>query len=373
MRFSLLQENLATALTHVSRFVAAKSQLPILNNILITFQDNRLKLSATNLELGINYWLAAKIEEEGSITVPAKELTEFVSYLPTGKIDVFLGENNLLTVKSFKAESTFASALSTDYPSLPSLEESNRIELELNTLIETISQVSFSAATDDSRPVLTAVLWQITATGYKMVATDGFRLSIKNGHFKNPLSLKKDEILTFLVPARSLAEVVKLSKNASTLKCGPTSDGHQFLFVVDDVELVTRLIEGDFPDYQRIIPDGSNTTVTLDKDEFAASVKMCSVFARESANVVKLKIGNNQLELSASTPQVGQNRVEVEAKVDGPPLEIAFNYKFLTDFLAISKGKQITLELNQPLTPGLFKDISDPDFFHIIMPVRIQD
>ena len=206
-----------------------------------------------------------------------------------------------------------------------------------------------------------------------MVATDGFRLSVKNSLFKNPLNLTTDNPLTFLIPARSLAEVIKVSKNASTIKCGPTPDGHQFLFVLDDIELISRLVEGDFPDYQRIIPESSATTLVLDKEEFAQAVKMSSVFARESANVVKFKIGNNQVELSASTPQVGQNRVEVEAKVDGPPLEIAFNYKFLTDFLANSKGKQITLLLNQSLTPCVFKDSADSDFFHIIMPVRIQD
>ena len=206
-----------------------------------------------------------------------------------------------------------------------------------------------------------------------MIATDGFRLSVKKNTFAKPLNLSTDDTLTYLVPARSLVEVTKLAKSAKTIRAGATSDGHQFLFVLDDVELVSRLIEGDFPDYKRIIPESGNTIITLDKDEFAQAVKMSSVFARESANVVKWKIGTNQIELSATTPQVGQNRVEVEAKVEGPVLEIAFNYKFLTDFLAIVKGKQITIELNQPLTPGLFRDSAAPDLFHIIMPVRIQD
>ena len=373
MHFTLLQENLAPALSHVSRFVAAKAQLPILSNILITTESGRIKLSATNLELGVNYWLGAKIEEEGSLTVPAHEITEFISYLPAGKLDININENGLLHVKALKAESTFAAAPSTDFPELPPLSNDNALEFDATELIAAINQVSFAAAADDTRPVLTAILWQLTSTECTMIATDGFRLSIKKSHLKTPLKLTSDQTLTYLVPARSLIEVTKLAKSAKTIRAGATSDDHQFLFVLDDVELVSRLLEGDFPPYQRIIPEGCNTKVIIDKDELAEAVKMSSVFARESANVVKWKISEGQVELSANAPQVGQNSAQVEAKVEGAPLEIAFNYKFLADFLNIVKGKQITIELNQPLTPGLFRDSADPDFTHIIMPVRIQD
>ncbi len=373
MQLTLLQENLAPALSQVSRFVATRSQLPILSKILFTATNGRLTLSATDLDIGINYWVGAKIDTEGTITIPAKEIAEFISYLPTGKLDLALNEHNLLVVKSAKAESTFASAPAVDFPNLPSLAEDNTLLLNTQLLIDSVNQVSFAAATDDSRPILTAVLWQLTSTGFKMVATDGFRLSVKTGLFTQPLPLKEGETVTYLIPAHSFIEITKLSKNTKTIKAGATTDGHQFLFVLDDVELISRLVEGDFPDYQRIIPQASPLVITLDKEEFAQAVKMSSVFARNSANVIKIKVGANSLELSATTPQVGQNRVEVEAKIDGDPLEIAFNYKFLSDFLNVVKGKQITIELNQPLTPGVFKDTTIPDFFHIIMPVRIQD
>ena len=153
MHFTLLQENFNTALSHVSRFVALKAQLPILSNILLSTENGRLKLSATNLELGVNYWIGAKIEEEGSITIPAKEITEFVSYLPTGKLDIEVNENNMLSVKSTKAESTFAASPATDFPELPPLNNDNALEFEAASLIESINQVSFAAATDDTRPV----------------------------------------------------------------------------------------------------------------------------------------------------------------------------------------------------------------------------
>ena len=185
MHFSLLQENIAPALSHVSRFVALKAQLPILSNILLSTENGRLKLSATNLELGVNFWIGAKIEEEGSITVPAKEITEFVSYLPSGKLDLHVNENSLLSVKSARAESTFAASPATDFPQLPPLDNASALTLDVASFIETINQVSFAAATDDSRPVLTAVLWQLNKNEFTMIATDGFRLSVKKINSKN--------------------------------------------------------------------------------------------------------------------------------------------------------------------------------------------
>jgi len=374
MKLSLLQENLNTALSSVSRFVALKAQLPILSNILFSTDSGRLKLSATNLELGINYWLGAKITDEGSFTIPAKEITEFVSYLPTGKLDLELNPQSLLEVASAKAQSTFTTTPSADFPALPSLNDKNSLEIDLNVLSDTISQVAFAAATDDSRPVLTAVLCRFTPDSLSLVATDGFRLSLKEIKLVNPMTLPKgQENLTFLVPSRSLLEIVKLAKSTKKLKFGLSSDAHQLVFVLEDLELVSRLIEGDYPDYQRIIPGSFATKIHLDKTEFSQAVKIASVFARESANVVKLSVKSSSIDVSANATQIGQNKAAVDARVEGEPLEIAFNYKFISDFLVACKGNDVVIELNEPLTPGLFHDQTDPRFTHIIMPVRIQD
>ena len=374
MKLSLLQENLNIALSSVSRFVALKAQLPILSNILFSTDAGRLKLSATNLELGINYWLGAKISAEGSFTIPAKEITEFVSYLPTGKLDLELNPQSLLEVSSAKAQSTFTTIPAADFPVLPSINEKTSLEIDLNVLSDTISQVAFAAATDDSRPVLTAVLCRFTPDSLSLVATDGFRLSLKEIKLVNPLVLPKgQENLTFLIPSRSLMEVAKLAKSTKKLKFGLSSDAHQLIFVLEDLELVSRLIEGDYPDYQHIIPESFATKIRLDKNEFSQAVKIASVFARESANVVKLSVKTSSVDVSANATQIGQNKAAVDAKVDGEPLEIAFNYKFISDFLSACKGNEIIIELNEPLTPGRFQDGADPHFTHIIMPVRIQD
>ncbi len=368
MQLSLLQTNLHQALTHLSRFVSIKNQLPILNNILFTTDRGRLKLSATNLELGINYWIGAKIEKEGSTTVPVKEIAEFVSYLSPDKIDLTLDSKNLLQLLSKKAQSTFTTTPAKDFPTLPSINPKTAINIDLSLLSKTISQIAFSAATDDTRPILTSVLCQFTQNNLLLVATDGFRLSLKNIKIVNPLDLGSVKSLTFLIPARSLIEVTKLTKNEKQITMGLTTDKNQIVFVLEDLEIVSRLIEGDYPDYNRIIPDSFITKVHLNKDEFAQAIKIASVFASQSANVVKFNIDKSNIKLSANAPQIGRNQATVDARIEGEPLEIAFNYKFVSEFIDACQSDDIIIELNEALTPGLFRDQSDPHFTHIIMP-----
>ena len=371
MNLSLLQENLNLALTNVSRFVSSKNQLPVLNNILLSTDQGRLKLSATNLELSINYWIGAKIDQEGSITIPAKEITEFVSYLHSGKIDLEL-KNNLLNLSSDKTQSSFSTSPATDFPEFPQIDPNTVFEIDFELLTQSINQISFSAATDDTRPILAGILCIFEKNSIKFVATDGFRLSFKEIKLETPLLIQKDS-LSFIIPAKSLIEITKLAKTNQKIKIGLTSDEHQVVFILDDIELVSRLIEGEFPDYKKLIPENYSTKVFINKDELFQSVKLASVFARESANVVKVNIKNNNLELTANAPQVGQNLIKLESKTEGENLEVAFNYKFLTDFLTVCKSDEILIELNENLSPVFFHDQSDSNFTHIIMPVRLQD
>ncbi len=371
MKLSILSENLTEALTHTSRFVASKIQLPILNYILFSTDNGRLKLSATNLDLGINYWLGAKIDDQGSFCLPAREITEFVSYLPSGPLNLSLKENTILNLKSAKSDSNFACLPATDFPDIPSLDEKNSFEIDLKEFTDAVNQIAFAAATDDSRPVLTAILCTFSTDKIRLVSTDGFRLSLKELPLKNPLNL--DSEINLLIPARSLLEVVKLAKGGGKIKIGLTKDTRQIVFVLENSEIVSRLIEGEFPDYNRIIPDKTTTKIHLNREEFISAIRQSSVFARESANVVKLTLKNNLLQISANAPQIGQNLVTVDARLEGESLEIAFNYKFIADFLSICNGEEVIIELNEALSPGLFKDPSNPYLIHVIMPVRIQD
>ena len=374
MKLSLLQETFSPALTTVSRFIATRAQLPILSHILFSTDNGRLKLSATNLEMGINYWVGCKIDSEGSLAIPAREITEFVSYLPTGKIDLDLNPQSLLELSSLKAHSTFTTSPVTDYPSIAKLNPNTSIEVVFKDFSSAISEVIFAASTDDSRPVLTAILCVFTSSGFKLVATDGFRLSVKDIVSPETIQLPEGvDNFTYLIPSKSLSEVSKLVKSVEKIKFGLSEDSHQLVFVAPDIEFSSRLIEGDFPNYQRIIPESFSTKINVSKDELAQAIKIASVFARESANVVKISIKSNQIDVTANAVQVGQNKVTVDAKVTGEPLDVAFNYKFISDFLSICQGDSVTISLNEPLTPGLFQDTSNSTLTHIIMPVRIQD
>lgn len=373
MKISVLQENFNNALSHISRFISSKNQLPLLNNILLSTDNGRLKFSATNLELSINYWIGGKIEQEGSITIPPKEISEFISYLSPGKIDISLQENNLLSVSSEKINSSFTTIPATDYPEFPKINDEKKIELDLSLFLESISQIAFSAAIEDIRPVLTSILCSFTKNSLTLVATDGFRLSLKEINLSKPINIDDDQTITFLIPAKSLLEITKLAKNNQKLVLGPTLDEHQIVFVLDEIEVISRLIEGDYPDYQKIIPENFSTKVFINREDFLQAVKIASVFAKESANVVKLNIKSSTIELSANAPQIGQNKTIVDSKIEGESVEIAFNYKFLVDFLNNCKSPEVTIQLNDSLSPVSFIDQSDPKFLHIIMPVRLQD
>jgi DNA polymerase-3 subunit beta len=207
-----------------------------------------------------------------------------------------------------------------------------------------------------------------------MVSTDGYRLSLKDVSGVEVNMEKSQNSGNFLIPARSLIEIVRLASGEQELKVGLTEDENQVIFLLPELQLTSRLIEGEFPEYQKIIPNEVKTKILVDKEEFHQSIRMASVFARESANVVKFKIGKGKIEISSNAPSVGENKTEVGAKLDGNNLEIAFNYRFLLDFLKVipADEQQVQMEFNESLTPGVFKIPSDEDWLHIIMPVKVD-
>jgi len=370
MNFTVDQTQFSKSLQNVSRFVAARSQLPILNNILIETDKDQIKLTATNLELTIQEIIPAKVESPGKITVPAGELTEFINYLSAGKLTANLTENNLLEINSDKQSATFATQTTEDFPPLPVFDENKTVELPLSQLATVLEPVIFAAATEDTRPVLTAILTKFSQDEVSLVATDGFRLSKATTILDKPIS---QEDLTLLIPAKSYSEVLKISKGQKNIRLAFDSDTSQVCFYLDQVILISRLLQGDYPDFNRILPKSTSTTVTVDKLEFIQAIKVSSVFAKSSANVVKFKIGTSSIQIFANSPQVGKNQSEVEAKIEGKPLEIAFNFRFLLEFLNICKSPTLTIGLNESLTPALFKDPASQNLLHVIMPVRLQD
>ncbi|RJR25582.1 DNA polymerase III subunit beta [Candidatus Microgenomates bacterium] len=372
MKIQILQENLNKGLGVASRSISSKVQLPILANVLIKTDQNRLKISATNLETGVSLWLGGKVEEEGEITVPARILTEIVSSLPAEKIDLLVNENSLkISCEGFSANINGISA--SEFPKLPVYSPESLFVLPAEKLSEAINQVAFAAASDDGRPVLTGVLFKIQGKTLSMVATDGYRLSLKTIELDSPV---KEEV-KLLLPARTLMEVSKIiseekAEKGLTLQMGFTKEQNQVVFVFPEMELFSRVIEGEFPDYEKIIPENSETKVILDKESLARAVKLVSIFARESANIVKMNFKDSFLEMSANSPQVGENKNQIEVSIEGEGGEIAFNYRFLQGFLGAVTGKDISFSMTGSLNPGVFKIAQDESFLHVIMPVRLQ-
>ena len=373
MKIQILQESLNRGLTTVSRSISSKAQLPILANVLLKTDKNQLQLSATNLETGISLRLGAKIEKEGEITIPAKILAEIIASLPAGKIDLEVKEN-LLNINANGYRANLNGMAAAEFPKLPTYEEESLFSLPAEKLVEAINQVAFSAATDEGRPVLTGVLLRIDGKTLSLVATDGYRLSLKTLALD---SLVKENF-SLLLPARTLMEVARIiseekGEELSTVRLGFTKEQNQVVFVFPELELFSRVIEGEFPAYEKIIPQGFSTKITLDKESFSRAVKLVSIFARDSANIIRLKIDQDFLEMSANSPQVGENKNSLEAKIEGEKNEIAFNYRFLQGFLGAVSSSEVVLEMNGPLSPGVFKSAEDESYKHIIMPVRLQN
>lgn len=368
MKVTILQENLTRGLNLVSRIVSAKATLPILGNVLISSDQGKLKLSATNLEVGLNLWIGAKIDEEGSLTIPARVFSEFVASLPSEKVEISASETSL-NVDSGSFKANFVGTLATEFPQLPSSASQATLIFDRNDFVRAVSQVAYAASQDESRPVLTGVLFKAQEGKLTLVATDGYRLSLKA---INPTSSNLEGDL--LIPAKTLLEVVRIAgeKGEKEIKLSLTPEKSQVIFSLPDIEFSSRLLEGDFPDFGKIIPKESTAKIEVDKEDFLKAVKIASIFAREQANIVVVKVEENKIALTAETPQVGANESEVEAKVEGESFEIAFNCRFLIDFLNSCPSETVIFEANGPLSPGVFKGKDDETYVHIIMPIRRQ-
>lgn len=373
MKITCLQENLSHALNIAARFVSTKTQLPVLGNFLLTTEKGRLKIAATNLEISICLWIGAKVEKEGGVSLPARTFLEFISSLPAEKV-ILASEEGLLKVEGGSFRASFNGSSPQDFPSFPQGEEKSLLTLPKDLFSKTVLRVSFSASQDEGRPILTGVKWLFGSEEMQTVATDGYRLSLQTlvkTEGKVPI---KEEFL--IIPARALLEVAKIARETQEeeIKIFSTKEKGQLVFALKEMEIAARLLEGEFPEFQKIIPQGFSSKVHLEKESFLRAVKTASLFARDSANIVRLKLVSSEgkVVVSANSPQVGENVCEIEAKIEGEEVEAAFNCRYLLDLLNNIEGEEIVFETSGPLNPGVFKILGDDSYLHIIMPVRVQ-
>lgn len=372
MKLHILSENIQKKISFLNHAVSAKSQLPILLNILLEAKDGKFKILATDLEIGIEIEIPANIEEEGATTVSAKVFSELIASLPTGKI-TFITKENTLEVSTPKTKSSFQTISAEEFPKLYEEKGEEAMVIKNEKIQEDFGMVVFCASLDMGRPALSGVLIKEEEAGYVLVATDGYRLSLKHYITERTQGKKAGFEKPILVPARAIRELIGLKQDGGDVSMYISDKNNQVLFSQENTALVGRLLEAEFPKYERIIPTDFGTKVFFDKEELQKAVKVCSIFARETANIVRLAIQKEKIVVSANTPSVGENMVEVEARLQGEENAIAFNARYLLDLFANISQSDMTLEMSGHLNPGVFRIKDDSTFLHLIMPIRVQE
>ncbi len=376
MKLSCLQENLNRGLSIVGRAVATRTTLPITNNVLLTTDQSRLKLVATNLEMAISYWTGAKVEEEGTVTVPARLLTEFVNSLPNDRIDINLpAKSKTLGLKCARFEARISGIDAKDFPPIPKVEDGITTRVEVEALRQAISQVAFAAATEESRPVLTGVDAQFDKDLLTLAAADGFRLAVYKLPLATPVTTKTEVI----IPARTLAELNRLiGDGEETVDITVNAGKGQILFRLKDIELVSQLIQGSFPQYSQLIPASFTSRVVIDVAEFLRATKTASIFARDGSGIVRLLVTPGEgktatkLSISARSEEIGDDIGEIDAVVEGMEAKIAFNGEYLTDVLSVLRESQVALETTSPSSPGVLRPVGVDNYVHVVMPMFVQ-
>ena len=376
MKVTVLQENLARGLGVVSRAVSSRSTLPVLSNILIATDEGRLRLSATNLELGITCWIPARIDQDGSTTVPARTFADLVNTLLGDQVQLTLDmQTQSLHVKGGTSNNDIKCIDAQEFPPLPVPDMEGAVQLNVVDFKDMIHQVVFSASTDEARPVLMGVLVKVEKDQVTMAAADGFRLSVRKALLSSP----EQQPINVIIPARALSELARVASDGeeSIYMVVPKGRG-QVVFRVKDVEVVSQLIDGTFPDYQQIIPRSYKSRTLVSTAALLKACKQAEIFAREGSNVARLDIKSAQgemqpseVEISATSEETGKNETIVEATVDGGGLLIAFNVKFLREVLEIIRTPNVALETSAPNAPGVVRPVGDDNFLHVIMPMHL--
>ncbi len=374
MKVTVTQQHLAHGLSIVSRAVSPRSTLPVLANVLLATDEGRLRLSATNLELGITCWIPAHIDEEGSVTLPARTFVDLVGTFPPDNVVMSLDERtqtiNLVCnasihdIKGIDAQ---------DFPPMPVVDPEEGIELNLADFKDMIQQVAFAASTDEARPVLQGVKMDVVDNVITLAATDGFRISVRKEALSSPVS----QDISIIIPARAMNELARIFSDVDkAVRMIVPSGRGQVIFRLKDAELVSQLIDGNFPDYKAIIPKSAKTKTIISTPAFLKACKQAEVIAREGNNIIRLDIlpgedGPGKVEINSQTEETGKSDISVEANIEGSGLLIAFNVRFLREVLDVIHSPNVALETNANNSPGVIRPMGDEDFVHVIMPMHL--
>ena len=385
MKLSCLQENLARGLGVVGRAVASRSTLPITQNVLLRTDQGMLMLSATNLEIAITTWIGAMIEEEGAITVPHRLVADLVNSLPSDRIDLDLqgpdaegatGGGSVVHLSCGRSVTHINGAAAADFPPVPQVDTGLATNIDPGVLRSGIGLVAFSAATDESRPVLTGVELKLEESSLVMAAADGFRLAVYSDQLSQPV----EQEIKVIVPARTMQEVQRLaSEQSGPVQVTLSPERGQVLFKLEHVEVVSQLLQGSFPNYEQLIPERYETRAVMELDDLKRATQSAAVFARDGSNIVRLEMmpqeagEGGQLKVSARSEEVGDNLDELDIEhLDGADAKIAFNVRYLQDIVNVLGRGKVALEVTNSSSPGVFRPADSDRYVHVVMPMYVQ-
>lgn len=360
MNVQVTQENLNRALNSVARVANSRNALPILSNVLVKTNGNRVSVSATNLDIAISHYIGAKVGDEGSITVPARLMQDFVSSLPAGVIDLDL-QDTKLKVTTDQYKSTVNGIVADDFPVMPTIDDGITWTLASSVFKKALQQVIFAASNDESRPVLTGVFLHTVDGQLYMASTDSYRLAEKNLG-------ANDQNISLLIPATAMQDLLRIIGD-DTGDITVQHNDQQVLFKVGDIELLARLVEGTYPPYRKLIPSDFETHITLKRTDFVNVTKVSSLFARESAGSVTIEVKDNRLSIRSIASQLGENTATADGEATGNGT-ITLNSRYLLDGLNALSSDQISFGFNGKLEPTLLQDPAAADYVHIVMPLK---
>lgn len=376
MRVSCLQDNLAHGLNLVGRAVSTRSPLPVLSNVLMATDNGRLRLSATDTKMSIVAWIGASVEEDGSLTVPSRTLTDLVNTLSPERVDMDVSvRTSSLNLVCGATTAKIKGIDAQEFPIMPEpSDDDDWLPIPADVLREAIAKVIIASARDDSRPILTGVLLGFEDGLLTLAAADGFRLSV----VEVPLDVEFYEGFQLVVPARALNELLRVSADEhEVINLVLPRDRSQVIFRLTDIDLSAQLIgDGVFPDYRQIIPTGLTTRTVLDTADFLRACKRADIFAREANHTIRVTVEPKDgtigvVRVKATSAETGENEVVMDVTIEGQGLEIAFNVRYLIDVLGVISQDRIMLGTTRSDKPGMIQPVGDSSFTYVIMPMHI--
>lgn len=371
MTITILQESLQALLHHIQKAIPSKPTLPILSSVLLEVKKDVCIISATDLYFGVRASISVQSDEEGVVAIPGKQFKEIISALPPGKITMKYADGTL-SITQGKMKCSLQCQTATDFPSFPAI-SGEPITLQKKLLDQIEGKVGFSASTDLARPVLTTIHCHFSPDFLRFVATDGFRLALFQLESSTQANGKDDEI--YLIPAKALSEVLRIadSGDVEEISLQVSQELKQALFTLGQTQVYVRLIEGEYPPFERIIPTSFGTTVSFVTKELEDTIKRALIFAREASNIIKVNIMSDLVKISATSSSVGSFEAEVEqAVIQGPGGEIAFNARYILEYLQSIQSEQVVLSINESLKPAQLSTPDQPGYQYIIMPFKVS-